>query len=87
MKSRIPASLLLVMAACGGREDGVTLRPPRHVFLITVDTLRADHMSLYGYVRQTSPRLARLADSDSLSTRARAGVISGSSEACRPMPK
>lgn len=34
--------------------------PPRHVFFITVDTLRADHMSTYGYGRETSPRLDRL---------------------------
>jgi arylsulfatase A-like enzyme len=31
------------------------------VFLITVDTLRADHMSLYGYPRATTPYLDRLA--------------------------
>ncbi len=35
---------------------------PRHVFLITVDTLRADHLSQYGYHRDTSPSLQRLAD-------------------------
>ena len=28
---------------------------PKHVVLITVDTLRADHMSLFGYRRQTTP--------------------------------
>ncbi len=31
------------------------------VFLITVDTLRADHMSLYGYPRATTPRLEEFA--------------------------
>lgn len=42
-------------------------RPPRaagsrpNVVLILVDTLRADHLSLYGYPRVTSPRLDRLA--------------------------
>ena len=35
--------------------------PPRHVFLITVDTLRADRMSAYGHVRETSPVLDDLA--------------------------
>ncbi len=30
---------------------------PRHVLFITVDTLRADHLSLYGYPRRTSPGL------------------------------
>jgi arylsulfatase A-like enzyme len=49
---------IALLAGCGPRvaEDA-----PRRVFFITVDTLRADHMSLYGYPRQTSPELARLA--------------------------
>ena len=34
---------------------------PRHVILITVDTLRADHLSVYGYPRATSDALAELA--------------------------
>lgn len=34
---------------------------PRRVFLVTVDTLRADHTSAYGYPRRTSPVLERLA--------------------------
>ena len=32
--------------------------PPRNVVMILVDTLRADHLSVYGYPRDTSPRLA-----------------------------
>jgi arylsulfatase A-like enzyme len=49
---------ILFLAGCGPRvaEDA-----PRRVFFITVDTLRADHMSLYGYPRQTSPELGQLA--------------------------
>ncbi len=31
--------------------------PPPNVVLISVDTLRADHLSLYGYPRPTSPNL------------------------------
>ena len=33
----------------------------RNVVLIVVDALRADHMSVYGYARQTTPYLDRLA--------------------------
>jgi arylsulfatase A-like enzyme len=57
-----PAVLLAVLlavaavAGCGGEP-----RAPRHVLLITVDTLRADHLSLYGYPRETSPTLSALA--------------------------
>ena len=43
------------------RETSQPVPPPKHVFLITVDTLRADHLSLYGYPRLTSPTLDRLA--------------------------
>jgi arylsulfatase A-like enzyme len=34
----------------------------RNVVVIVVDTLRADHLSLYGYDRNTSPNLARIAE-------------------------
>jgi len=34
---------------------------PRHLLFILADTLRADHLSLYGYQRATSPALTRLA--------------------------
>ncbi len=33
-----------------------------NILLITADTLRADHMSCYGYWRRTSPNLDRLAE-------------------------
>ena len=36
--------------------------PPRTVLLITLDTLRADHMGSYGYPRETTPNLDRLAE-------------------------
>ncbi|MGC8643047.1 MAG: sulfatase-like hydrolase/transferase, partial [Isosphaeraceae bacterium] len=34
---------------------------PPNVLLIVLDTVRADHLSLYGYDRETSPNLSRLA--------------------------
>jgi hypothetical protein len=60
----------LLLAGCRKEKEGAGangaapgLRAPRRVFLITVDTLRADHMSLYGYPRATSPNLEKLAAS------------------------
>ena len=32
-----------------------------NVLLITIDTLRADHLGIYGYRRKTSPRIDALA--------------------------
>ncbi len=55
---RLPTLALLSLAAlvsgCGAERP---LEPPRRVFLITVDTLRADHLGWHGYPRDTSPRL------------------------------
>ncbi|MEW5978594.1 MAG: sulfatase [Acidobacteriota bacterium] len=37
-------------------------RTPTNVLLVTIDTLRADHLSSYGYHLKTSPRMDRLAE-------------------------
>ena len=58
--------VLLALAGCRGKEGtqsgaaapAASFHAPRRVFFITVDTLRADHMSLYGYPRATTPNLA-----------------------------
>jgi arylsulfatase A-like enzyme len=47
--------VLLVVAAWLRRTE------PRNVLVLLVDTLRADHLSLYGYPRPTSPTLDALA--------------------------
>jgi arylsulfatase len=43
---------VLVVAAACARD-----RPGRDIVLVTVDTLRADHLGLYGYPRRTTPNL------------------------------
>ncbi|MEM7357167.1 MAG: sulfatase, partial [Acidobacteriota bacterium] len=40
---------------------GCRLEPPPNLLLVTVDTLRADHCSIYGYERETTPVLDDLA--------------------------
>jgi arylsulfatase len=42
---------LLLASGCGGRDAGP------HVILISIDTLRAGHVGLYGYERDTTPRI------------------------------
>lgn len=54
-------SLLLLLLACAP-ESPEAVRP-RHVVLISIDTLRADHLGSYGYERPTSPNLDRIAES------------------------
>ena len=43
---------------------------PLNVLLVTIDTLRADHLGAYGYSRPTSPRIDALAGSGALFERA-----------------
>ena len=54
---------LLLLCACGGpSERGLSTRRP-NVLLVLIDTIRSDHMSCYGYCRQTTPHLDSLAES------------------------
>lgn len=51
-----------LLGACGPADAG---EPPparvRNVILLSIDTLRADHLEAYGYERPTSPFMAELA--------------------------
>jgi arylsulfatase A-like enzyme len=49
------AALLLGLACHAGSGA------PPNIVLVVLDTTRADHLSLYGYPRETSPALSRLA--------------------------
>ncbi len=46
--------------ACGRAPEVAGDRP--HVVILMLDTVRADHMSVYGYGRPTTPRLAAFAE-------------------------
>jgi arylsulfatase A-like enzyme len=68
---RAGALLVVVLAwSCGGPKDAPA--PPAaagnrlSVLLLTIDTLRADHLGAYGYTRPTSPRIDALARSGAL---------------------
>jgi len=59
---------ILALAATAACESGRTadplraIAPTRGYVLISIDTLRADHLGLYGYQRPTSPFLDSLAE-------------------------
>lgn len=56
---RSPVALgALLLAACAKPESPP---PPRSIVVICIDTLRADHLGIYGYGRDTSPTLDALA--------------------------
>lgn len=52
--------LLFALAGCGGTQTPASTAGPGMV-LVVVDTMRADHLGVYGYDRATSPNLDRLA--------------------------
>ncbi len=52
--------LPLILSACGEKD------PRPNIVLISIDSLRADHLSSYGYGRKTSPRIDQLASKGAL---------------------
>lgn len=57
-------AILWIVPIVGAFAAGAWLlrsRGPRNLILIDIDTLRADHLGIYGYERDTSPNLDRLA--------------------------
>jgi arylsulfatase A-like enzyme len=56
------AKLRVALLAAAGCAALLGCGPkPTHLVLITIDTLRADHLGVYGYARDTSPALDALA--------------------------
>ncbi|MCP5120656.1 MAG: sulfatase-like hydrolase/transferase, partial [bacterium] len=56
---RIPLTVTFALALF---LTGCLARSRPNIVLIVIDTLRADHLSCYGYERPTSPRLDALAE-------------------------
>lgn len=60
--SLVTALMAALLVGCGGGGEMGSATPGAcggDVLLLTVDTLRSDHLSLYGYDRPTSPQLER----------------------------
>ncbi|MCP5102545.1 MAG: sulfatase-like hydrolase/transferase [bacterium] len=51
----------LLFTQCGKRQRWAKIGK-KQIILISIDTLRSDHLTSYGYSRNTSPRLARLVE-------------------------
>ena len=60
MKGTFPFSSFFFLAVLSASGCG-RAAPPPNVVLVVIDTLRADHCSAYGYVRETTPHLDALA--------------------------
>jgi len=56
--------VLIVAAGCSGKEKPykpIKLPWVKNVVLVSIDSLRADHLGVYGYKRSTSPNIDRFA--------------------------
>jgi arylsulfatase A-like enzyme len=55
------AAISLLLWGCSPREVSAGAPAPPHLIVITLDTVRADHLGCYGYSRNTTPHLDSLA--------------------------
>ncbi len=58
---RLLVVLVAGLAACTAEPGGERREQPHGIVLLVLDTARADHFSAYGYERDTTPSLERLA--------------------------
>ncbi len=53
---------MFVSLGCGDRSELLSDKPKApNILIVTIDTLRADHLATYGYFRRTSPTIDALA--------------------------
>jgi arylsulfatase len=55
------AALIALLSSSCGRQSAPPRPDPVNVIILMVDTLRADHMSTYGYDRRTTPFISQFA--------------------------
>ncbi len=60
-KTLVKLVLLIALGLTLRWDPGSKSRTIRRIFLVTIDTLRADHLGCFGYFRETSPFLDGLA--------------------------
>jgi arylsulfatase A-like enzyme len=68
------ACALALSGACSSPDRSGA--PPRNLLLVSVDTLRADHVSAYGYERETTPNIDAFAAESVLFERAYSHISS-----------
>jgi len=66
LRSVALASAMLALLLTGPTLAGTTRDSAPNIVLISLDTVRTDHLSVYGYARETSPALAEFAHSGAL---------------------
>jgi arylsulfatase A-like enzyme/Flp pilus assembly protein TadD len=64
----------LALIGCGGPSPSTAPRPARHLVLVTIDTLRADRVGVYGYPGAATPHLDAIARDGAMAPQASAHV-------------
>ena len=72
LRTLMVSGFFLIAIGCGPANAPPLKAPPVNVIFVLVDTLRADHTSLYGYERPTTPFLEELGAESAVFERARA---------------
>ncbi len=54
---RLAAACCVLLAVACGRGPDAEDSTPKHLVLVTIDTLRADHVGAYGYSRETTANI------------------------------
>src|SRR5262245_26273987 len=66
--------LLVLLAACAGRPQPVPPPTARHLVLVTIDTLRADRLGIYGNTTVATPNMDRIAQQGAMAEHVSAHV-------------
>ncbi|GAB4123864.1 MAG: hypothetical protein Kow001_21130 [Acidobacteriota bacterium] len=66
LRRRTPVNPAATEQAAAAVLGQAARKPPQGVILVVADTLRRDHLNMYGYGRETAPFLAKLAASGTL---------------------
>ena len=69
MRGTALVAALLLLSGCDRRPE-----PPRHLVLVTIDTLRADRLGCYGATNAATPNLDRMSREGAMAIRATAHV-------------
>ena len=69
MRRNALVAALILLSGCDRRPE-----PPRHLVLVTIDTLRADRLGCYGATNVATPNLDRLAREGAMASRVTAHV-------------
>ena len=66
--------IVLALAGCGGPSPSAEARHARHLVIVTIDTLRADRVGVYGYKGAATPHLDAIARDGAMAPQASAHV-------------